>query len=99
MLRKLWTAGKTAREISEAMGCFSRNAVIGRAHKLGLEARKSPIDRTKPKKITMLALAPNMCRWPFNDPHQPDFHFCGALKSHEHPYYPEHVKVAYKVAS
>jgi hypothetical protein len=38
VLRALWSEGKTATEISEILGT-SRNAVIGRAHRLGLEAR------------------------------------------------------------
>lgn len=46
-LRTLWADGKTANEIARELGedRFSRNAVIGKAHRLGLPARPSPIER------------------------------------------------------
>ncbi len=44
MLKAHWDAGKTASQIAEALGeGVSRNAVIGKAHRLGLEARPSPV--------------------------------------------------------
>lgn len=40
-LRKLWNQGKTAREISNYFdGGFSKNAVIGKVHRLGLKQRR-----------------------------------------------------------
>jgi len=42
-LRKLWEAGNTASQIAEELGGVSRNAVIGKAHRLGLQARPSPV--------------------------------------------------------
>lgn len=43
-LRQLWGAGKTAAEIAEQLGGgVTRNAVIGKAHRLGLSGRASPI--------------------------------------------------------
>ena len=41
-LTKLWAEGKSAREIGDTLG-ISKNAVIGKAHRLGLERRRSPI--------------------------------------------------------
>jgi len=38
-LRKLWSKGHTASQISEMLGETTRNAVIGKAHRLNLEAR------------------------------------------------------------
>ena len=38
-LRELWTKGHTASQIAEALGDTTRNAVIGKAHRLNLEAR------------------------------------------------------------
>ena len=35
-LRTMWEAGQTASQIAEALGGVSRNAVIGKAHRLGL---------------------------------------------------------------
>ncbi|MBB5727572.1 GcrA family cell cycle regulator [Sphingomonas prati] len=42
-LRKLWEAGNTASQIAEELGGVSRNAVIGKAHRLGLQSRPSPV--------------------------------------------------------
>jgi GcrA cell cycle regulator len=44
-LRALWMQGLTASQIAERLGGVSRNAVIGKAHRLGLSARPSPIKR------------------------------------------------------
>ena len=38
-LRELWSKGHTASQIAEALGDTTRNAVIGKAHRLNLEAR------------------------------------------------------------
>lgn len=42
-LSKMWEAGQTASQIAEALGGVSRNAVIGKAHRLGLQSRPSPV--------------------------------------------------------
>ena len=38
-LKKLWGSGKTASQIAEIIGGISRNAVIGKAHRLNLSAK------------------------------------------------------------
>ena len=38
-LRELWGKGNTASQIAEILGGISRNAVIGKAHRLNLSAR------------------------------------------------------------
>jgi len=38
-LRELWKKGYTASQIADALGGTTRNAVIGKAHRLNLEAR------------------------------------------------------------
>ena len=38
-LRDLWSKGHTASQIAEVLGETTRNAVIGKAHRLNLEAR------------------------------------------------------------
>jgi GcrA cell cycle regulator len=45
MLRRLWGQGQTASQIAVALGGVTRNAVIGKAHRLGLTGRPSPIKR------------------------------------------------------
>lgn len=42
-LKSMWTNGATASQIADELGGVSRNAVIGKAHRLGLEARPSPV--------------------------------------------------------
>jgi GcrA cell cycle regulator len=42
-LKALWTQGMTASQIADELGGVSRNAVIGKAHRLGLQSRPSPV--------------------------------------------------------
>ncbi|MEP7130337.1 MAG: GcrA family cell cycle regulator [Sphingomicrobium sp.] len=42
-LKKMWHDGATASQIADDLGGVSRNAVIGKAHRLGLEQRPSPV--------------------------------------------------------
>jgi GcrA cell cycle regulator len=42
-LKELWTQGMTASHIADELGGVSRNAVIGKAHRLGLQSRPSPV--------------------------------------------------------
>ena len=41
-LKELWGKGKTASQIAEILGGLSRNAVIGKAHRLNLSAKIRP---------------------------------------------------------
>lgn len=47
LLKKLWGEGKTAAEIATTLGGVTRNAVIGKAHRLKLSNRMSPIQANK----------------------------------------------------
>jgi GcrA cell cycle regulator len=49
ILTKMWEGGSTASQIAEELGGVSRNAVIGKAHRLGLKARPSPVKANEPK--------------------------------------------------
>ncbi|MGL5837871.1 MAG: GcrA family cell cycle regulator [Sphingorhabdus sp.] len=42
-LRAMWEKGLTASQIADELGGVSRNAVIGKAHRLGLKSRPSPV--------------------------------------------------------
>ncbi|OHB26332.1 MAG: hypothetical protein A2790_20265 [Phenylobacterium sp. RIFCSPHIGHO2_01_FULL_69_31] len=107
-LRELWGAGLTAAAVALQLG-VSRNAVLGKVHRLGLEPRRKGRPRTprravrrrpapKPRPEPKLRskrfveaadavggplvarledLAPRTCHWPFGDPQDPDFGFCG----------------------
>jgi len=49
LLTKLWTDGLTASQIAAALGeATTRNAVIGKAHRLGLSGRPSPVRSPRP---------------------------------------------------
>jgi len=49
-LKDLWEKGLTASQIAEELGGVSRNAVIGKAHRLGLKSRPSPVKSGGKKK-------------------------------------------------
>lgn len=49
-LTKMWEGGSTASQIAEELGGVSRNAVIGKAHRLGLKSRPSPVKAAEKKK-------------------------------------------------
>jgi GcrA cell cycle regulator len=46
-LRSMWEKGLTASQIADELGGVSRNAVIGKAHRLGLKSRPSPVKATE----------------------------------------------------
>ncbi|NNU16485.1 global cell cycle regulator GcrA-like protein [Parvularcula sp. ZS-1/3] len=48
-LKKLWSEGHSASQIAARMGGVTRNAVIGKVHRLGLSGRAAP---AKPKTVT-----------------------------------------------
>ncbi len=53
LLKKLWVEGKTAAEIAKALGGITRNAVIGKAHRLKLSNRISPIQQNNKKPVRL----------------------------------------------
>lgn len=105
-LKKLWDRGKSTIEIGKELG-ISKNAVVGKAHRLGLNNRESPMRRlrkearmSKQAKIRMewvrlVDLKINSCRWPIGEPDHSDFHFCGKEVKTGKPYCAEHCKKAY----
>ncbi|MGQ0527450.1 MAG: GcrA family cell cycle regulator [Alphaproteobacteria bacterium] len=52
LLKKLWVEGKTAAEIAKELGNVTRNAVIGKAHRLKLSNRVSPIQQNNKKPVS-----------------------------------------------
>ena len=59
-LKTMWEGGQTASQIAEALGGVTRNAVIGKAHRLGLQSRPSPVvsKEAEPKPAAVVAAAP-----------------------------------------
>ena len=98
LLKTLWSQGKPASEIALVLGCdVTRNAVIGKSHRLGLTGRPSPIKKgSGVKKINSIVLTERMCKWPFGDPKMPDFHFCGRAVEISVSYCAEHRAIAYQ---
>lgn len=56
-LKKMWAEGATASQIADELGGVSRNAVIGKAHRLGLEQRPSPVKPGEEKEAKKQASA------------------------------------------
>ncbi len=57
-LKTMWEAGQTASQIAEALGGVSRNAVIGKAHRLDLQSRPSPVKPNEPAAPVAVAAEP-----------------------------------------
>ncbi|MFV0430987.1 MAG: GcrA family cell cycle regulator [Alphaproteobacteria bacterium] len=99
-LTKLWSQELSTAEIGRMLG-ITKNAVVGKAHRLGLPKRQSPIKKIakKPKPkldlIRLENLEHGMCCWPSGDPNDDDFHFCGKPSIPSKPYCLDHCKQAY----
>ena len=95
MLKVMWGQGHPASEISDALGDgISRNAVIGKAHRMGLSGRASPIKKKLVRGASLLILTERMCRWPIGDPSKPDFYFCANPTDVSATYCPTHRAIA-----
>ena len=57
-LTKMWEGGSTASQIADELGGVSRNAVIGKAHRLGLKARPSPVKANEKEAAAPAAATP-----------------------------------------
>lgn len=56
-LKKLWADGLSCSQIAKKIGGVSRNAVIGKVHRLGLSGRANPARPTLPKRGRTKALS------------------------------------------
>jgi GcrA cell cycle regulator len=93
-LQQLWAQGLTASQIAQRLGTVTRNAVIGKAHRLGLASRPSPIRSENPAARHAKHKGPS-CQWPIGDPSTENFQFCGAPIEPGRPYCSKHCEVAY----
>ena len=69
LLTKQWGCGLSAAQIARQLPGRTRNSVIGRAHRLGLKARPSPIIRRDKgfwRKLVPHLIGPavRLCEWP-----------------------------------
>jgi GcrA cell cycle regulator len=65
-LRDLWDQGLPTAQIGKLIG-FTKNAVVGKAHRIGLERRPSPIRRTAAKPDRKKARSPVIPKLNFED--------------------------------
>jgi len=162
MLKKLWADGLSASQIAAQLGGVSRNAVIGKVHRLKLSGRAKSVSSGAPKtkrssaprtssprgggysggggggrtmttvthavgatmmktealafeeadrrpiedivvpiskKLKLVELNENTCKWPQGDPLSEDFHFCGHNSEENSPYCKYHAKLAFQPSS
>jgi GcrA cell cycle regulator len=50
-LKALWTEGLSASQIARVLGGVTRNAVIGKVHRLGLAGRAGPARSERPRSV------------------------------------------------
>jgi GcrA cell cycle regulator len=91
-LSALWKEGLSTAEIGRRLN-ISKNAVVGKAHRLFLDPRPSPLKRPPAPRVTQ-PMGP-ACSWPTGHPGEKGFHFCGQRPVSGKPYCSEHAQLAY----
>jgi GcrA cell cycle regulator len=89
----LWDEGHPTAEIGRRLA-ISKNAVIGKAHRLALTPRPSPL-KSPPVRRRTLGPQPAACTWPQGHPGDKDFRFCGERPVQGKPYCAKHAAMAY----
>ena len=109
-LRELWDEGLSISQIGQELG-VTRNAIAGKARRLGLPKRHPPISQKKaaapevvveepaelPLRMALRKLnwSRSKCAWPTGDPKHTDFSFCGKPIIQGKPYCNDHCIEAY----
>ena len=93
-LAKLWREGFSTAEIGRRLG-LTKNAVVGKAHRLALNPRPSPVKAPPAKPRIVVEFNGPSCSWPLGHPGEKNFHFCGARPTAGKPYCAEHAALAY----
>ena len=95
-LARLWDEGHSTAEIGRRLG-VSKNAVVGKAHRLALTPRPSPLKRPPMRRPapSVAATGSGNCSWPTGHPGDRDFGFCGKRTLAGKPYCAEHAAMAY----
>ncbi len=99
-LTELWNKGLSTAEIGRRIG-VTKNAVVGKAHRLFLTPRPSPLKRkpgpriAKPVKTKVVTFGAGACSWPIGHPGEKSFHFCDQRPVPGKPYCEKHAALAY----
>lgn len=109
ILIKMWKDGHSARDIAEKLGGITRNAVIGKANRLNLSKKTTPVKAvskipTNTQSVEALDIGKNnkkerlgqCCQWPSGHPGTAEFSFCLKPVFEPSVYCLEHLKLAYK---
>jgi len=105
LLTRLWAEGLSARQIAMKLGGgVTRNAVIGKAHRLNLQ-RGVVTPEPRPEPVPVVREEPQidygpevkswMCRWPTAEPGRQGFYICGKTAQPGRPYCAEHLTLHY----
>jgi GcrA cell cycle regulator len=92
-LGQLWRQGLSTAEIGRRLG-LTKNAVVGKAHRLSLDPRPSPLKAPPKRRVVLEPLGPS-CSWPIGHPGEKTFHFCGDKPMAGKPYCAQHAALAY----
>jgi len=104
ILTRLWAEGLSARHIALKLGGVTRNAVIGKAHRLNLqrgavlpepEPQPEPRVYEEPPLVNHPHIKPWMCRWQTEDEGRLGLHICGKTAQPGRPFCAEHLTLAY----
>lgn len=100
-LTDLWNQGLSTAEIGRRIG-VTKNAVVGKAHRLLLTPRPSPLKRKPGPRIEKKVVKPKVvqmsgpsCSWPIGHPGDKGFHFCDERPVQGKPYCATHAQMAY----
>jgi len=101
-LKKLWDDGLTAKAIGLILG-VSKNAIVGKAFRMDLKRRESPIKGFVPKDKRpevvdghlLGKVRPGQCLFPFGNPGEPDFYFCRRKALFGLPYCQRHQELTH----
>ena len=107
-LRRLWEDGMPSAQIGKVLHC-SKNAIVGKEHRLNLKPRPSPI-KAGPRLVKAVRLprapvihcepeqvrrrATEPCCWPMGEPGRRDFRYCDVISAPGRVYCYDHLAIS-----